>query len=73
MNQNSIPQFSFFSAPITNVAPQETITLIDVYKRITNNYKENTELASVPITWSPKQDPQWALKDPAGPLLVKVQ
>jgi hypothetical protein len=37
-------QFSFYRAPISNIIPQGTYTLLDIYKIITTEYANNTEL-----------------------------
>lgn len=36
-------QFSYFNAPITNIQPKGTVTILEVYRFISNNYKKETE------------------------------
>ena len=44
MKKHSIPQFSFFLAPISNTIPKGTISLLDIYNLIRTEYKNNTDL-----------------------------
>ena len=44
MKKHSIPQFSFFLAPISNTIPKGTVSLLDIYNLIRTEYKNNTDL-----------------------------
>jgi hypothetical protein len=44
MKEITIPQFSFFRAPISNILPQRSMNLMEVHRLITSEYKSNTDL-----------------------------